>query len=67
LDGEQQLKAILWTKFTRINAKTGRKEAHPADFVEWLRDGLLEGVDVEKGLRARIEETKKKAPSGITR
>jgi YbgC/YbaW family acyl-CoA thioester hydrolase len=56
LDEDGQLKAILWTKFTRINAKTGRKEAHPAEFLEWLRNGLLEGVDVEKGLSGRLEE-----------
>jgi YbgC/YbaW family acyl-CoA thioester hydrolase len=53
-DADNQLKAILWTNFTRINARTGRKEVHPAEFVAFLKDVLVEDVDPAKGLAARV-------------
>ena len=56
LDKEKLLKAILWTRFTRINPRTGRKEAHPPEFQEWVRQVLVEGVDPERGVSGRLEE-----------
>lgn len=53
-DGEGQLKTILWTKFTRINTRTGKKETHPEDFMDFIREALLEEVEPEKGLEVRI-------------
>jgi YbgC/YbaW family acyl-CoA thioester hydrolase len=55
-DQSRQLKAILWTKFTRINPLTGKKEPHPADFLEFMQQVLVEGADPEKGLSARIAD-----------
>ena len=50
-----QLKAILWTEFTRIDPRTGKRLAHPASFGEWIQGALVDGVEVEKGMDARIE------------
>lgn len=41
-----QLKAALWTVFTRINILTGKKEAHPADFLDTFGQILVEGGQV---------------------
>ena len=53
-DNARQLKAILWTKFTRISAVTGKKQAHPAEFLDFIQEVLVEGIDPEKGLNDRI-------------
>ena len=53
-DSQKELKAALWTSFTRINAATGRKEVHPAEFVAFMRDVLLDDVDLAKGMTARV-------------
>jgi YbgC/YbaW family acyl-CoA thioester hydrolase len=60
-DSTQELKAILWTRFTRINMKTGRREALSADFVQLVKEVALEGVDIEGGLSGRVEELRKAA------
>ncbi|TDW96587.1 acyl-CoA thioester hydrolase [Dinghuibacter silviterrae] len=48
----RQLKAIVWTSFTRVNAATGRKEAHTQETIEFVRWALLEGGP--EGLDERI-------------
>jgi YbgC/YbaW family acyl-CoA thioester hydrolase len=53
-DANKELKAILWTSFTRINARTGKKEVHPAEFVAFMREVLLDDADPLKGLTARV-------------
>lgn len=55
-DQDRQLKAMLWTRFTRVNPRTGRKEPHPAEFLEWVQQVLVEGVDPEGGVGGRIAE-----------
>ncbi|HEV3411570.1 MAG TPA: acyl-CoA thioesterase [Puia sp.] len=54
-DPERQLKAILWTVFTRIHPVTGKRLVHPAEFQPWIDQALAEGILVEKGLSARVE------------
>jgi acyl-CoA thioester hydrolase len=54
-DKARQLKAICWTKFIRINPGTGKKTAHPAEFMDFIRQALVEEIVVEKGLIYRIE------------
>jgi YbgC/YbaW family acyl-CoA thioester hydrolase len=49
-----QLKAILWTNFTRINLRTGAKENHPEDFLAWVKDLKVDDVHPEQGMLARI-------------
>ena len=53
-DADKELKAILWTGFTRINARTGRKEVHPAEFLAFMEEVLVENVDPAMGLTARV-------------
>ena len=53
--GRRQLKAVMWTRFTRVDPRTGKRVAHPEEFMEWINGTLVEGVDVEKGMSARVE------------
>jgi acyl-CoA thioester hydrolase len=50
------LKAILWTKFTCVNIKTGKKEIHPADFMALANDMAISNVDISNGLKGRLRE-----------
>lgn len=54
-DGERQLKAILWTRFTHVNPQTGRKEVLSAELAEFVQQAVVEGVDVAGGVGARVE------------
>jgi YbgC/YbaW family acyl-CoA thioester hydrolase len=54
-EARQQLKAVLWTTFTRIDPRTGKRVSHPADFMEWINGTLVEGVSLEGGVNARVE------------
>ena len=51
---ERQLKAILWTTFTRIDPATGKRMVHPPEFQPFIDQALVEGI-AEKGLTARVE------------
>jgi acyl-CoA thioester hydrolase len=56
-DKEQQiLKAILWTKFTHINSRTGKRDQLNGEVMEWVNKALISEVDLEKGMNARIGE-----------
>jgi YbgC/YbaW family acyl-CoA thioester hydrolase len=57
---DRQLKAILWTTFTRIHPATGKKMAHPPEFRPWIDGALAEGI-TEQGLSARVEGLRKEA------
>lgn len=50
----QSAKAVLWSKFTCVNLKTGKKQHHPDDFMEFAKQVLLDTVDVSEGLRGRL-------------
>lgn len=52
---QQQLKAIIWSKFTSIDIRTGRRENLPAVVLPFVAGALVEGVEVEKGLQARVD------------
>lgn len=51
----RQLKAILWTRFTRIDPRTGKRLTHPEDFMEWINGALVEGVSLDGGVNGRVE------------
>lgn len=55
-EARQQLKAIMWTRFTRIDPRTGRRVTHPGDFMPWINGALVEGVSLENGVNGRVEE-----------
>lgn len=58
---DRQLKALLWTKFTRIDPRTGKRMAHPPAFREFIDQALVEEIDLEKGLNARVDSLRKEA------
>lgn len=61
---KEQVKAIVWTKFTCINIKTGKREHHSADFMDFARTLVAPGRDGQGGLRARIEVLMKRKGAG---
>ena len=48
------VKALLWTRFTSINIRTGRKENHSPEFMEVLRSLTVSEINVEEGIKARL-------------
>lgn len=48
LDAEQkQLKALMHTRFVPVSLTTGKKEPHTAEFMEFLSDKILPGLNGE--------------------
>ncbi|MES2746831.1 MAG: acyl-CoA thioesterase [Bacteroidota bacterium] len=45
-ENQSHLKAIMRTKFTPINPKTGKKEPHTTEFMEWAKS--IENVEAGK-------------------
>ena len=50
----KSLKAIMWTKFTCVNVKTGKRFEHPEEFMELIRDIVNTEINFAAGLKARI-------------
>ena len=64
LDEQQkQLKAILHTRFVPIDLETGRKRAHPPEFLAFLSDKIIPTTPGQQGIADRaahwIESLKK--------
>jgi YbgC/YbaW family acyl-CoA thioester hydrolase len=55
-ESKQQMKAILWTRFTRVDPRSGKRVAHPEEFMKWIHGTLIEGVDLAGGTSGRLEE-----------
>ncbi|HWB28010.1 MAG TPA: acyl-CoA thioesterase [Chitinophagaceae bacterium] len=53
---KQQLKALLWTTFTHIHLKTGKRETHADDFQQFLAGVVVQGIQTTNGLKARLAE-----------
>lgn len=51
---QTQLKAIMWTRFVPVNVKTGKRESHPSDFMEFARSIELENNFSDLTIRERI-------------
>lgn len=48
LDAQQkQLKALMHTRFVPVSLTTGKKEAHDPEFIEFLSDKVLPGLNGE--------------------
>lgn len=58
---DRQIKAILWTVFTRIHPVTGKRIPHPPEFQPWIDGALVGEIAVEKGLAARLESLRSPA------
>ena len=50
------LKAILRSKLTFINLKTGRKEQHTPEFINWANTLVLNGSNIDVPIQDRIKE-----------
>lgn len=50
------LKALMRSKLTFINLKSGRKEKHSPDFIEWARSLVLEGAGADAPIQERIKQ-----------
>jgi len=57
----QQVKAVQWSRFVFVNIKTGKKEKHPEDLMEWVMPLKNEKVDAGAGLKARLGQLLSKA------
>jgi acyl-CoA thioester hydrolase len=53
---KSHLKAVMRTKFTPINPKTGKKELHTAEFMKWAKSIENTEVGNTKKLQDRIKE-----------
>ena len=53
---QSHLKAIMRTKFTAINPKTGKKEPHTSDFMEWAESVKNDNAGKQTNLQDRIKE-----------
>lgn len=52
----QQLKAILWTTFTHVHIKTGKREKHTPEFQQFLTGVLQKSATTSQGLKTRLAE-----------
>ena len=53
---QKNLKAILWTKFTHVSSRTGKRDQLNDEIMEWVGKALVTGVDLAGGMNARIGE-----------
>jgi YbgC/YbaW family acyl-CoA thioester hydrolase len=51
---QTEVKAVMWTRFIPINVKTGKRENHPADFMEFAQSIELENNFADASIRDRI-------------
>ena len=57
-EARQNNKAIMWSKFTCINLKTGKRENHPDDFMGFAKEVVADDIDVNGGIKGRISRVK---------
>jgi len=50
----KSLKALMWTKFTCVNVKTGKRQSHPEEFMDLIKDIVNTEVNVSAGLKTRL-------------
>ncbi len=55
-EAKSHLKAILRSKLTFINLKTGRKEQHAPEFIEWAKSLVLDEVNSNASIQDRIKQ-----------
>lgn len=52
---ETHFKSVMWTKFVPVNVKTGRKEIHPASFMDFANQVTVNNIDLKTGMRERLK------------
>jgi acyl-CoA thioester hydrolase len=55
-EAKSHLKAIMRTRFTPINPKTGKRETHTPEFMEWAKSIENTAAGITKNLQDRIKE-----------
>lgn len=56
-DAEGRLaKALIWTRFVFVNVKTGRKENHSAELLDFFRQIKNEKVSFTEGSKTRVKQ-----------
>lgn len=55
-EAKSHIKAILRSKLTFINLKTGRKEQHTSEFIEWAKSLVLEDAASNAPIQVRIKQ-----------
>ncbi|MDI9340774.1 MAG: acyl-CoA thioesterase [Sediminibacterium sp.] len=55
-EAKSHLKAILRSKLTFINLKTGRKEQHAPEFIQWINSLVIEDAEVDASIQDRIKQ-----------
>lgn len=55
------LKAIMWTNFTSIDVKTGRRKDHPAAFMDFAATIKVDDVNIDGGITERLKGLMQKA------
>lgn len=68
-EAKSHLKAILRSKLTFINLKTGRKEQHPQEFIQWAKSLVIEDSGASAPIQDRIKQILtelKKSTNNIT-
>ena len=50
------IKAFMWSNFIHVNVKTGKKENHSDQFMEFAGSVVLDDVDISKGYQTRLKE-----------
>jgi len=55
-DAMQQLKALMWTTFTHIHIKTGKREKHKAEFQQFITGLIARDIKAAAGMRSRLAE-----------
>lgn len=51
---QTEIKAVMWTRFIPVNVKTGKRENHPTDFMDFALGIAVENDFVDAGLKNRI-------------
>ena len=53
---QTHLKAFMWSKFIPINIKTGKKDMHPENFMEFAKSIERADVDIDGGYQKRLTD-----------
>jgi acyl-CoA thioester hydrolase len=53
---ETHCKSIMWTRFVPVNVKTGKKQMHPATFMQFANQVKADDIDLQAGMKNRINE-----------
>jgi YbgC/YbaW family acyl-CoA thioester hydrolase len=54
-ESRQYNKAIMWSAFTCVNIKSGKKENHPESFMEFAKQIVEPSIDIKSGIRGRLD------------